>query len=105
MRVFYASVVYALFNRCGLTVITEDAPTTGRIDFTVLCAEEKAYIIEFKVVEEDGKGKALEQIKTKRYFEKYANRYPELYLIGIEFSKSTRNIVDFKWEKIKNPDK
>jgi len=27
------------------------------------------------------------------------NKYKEIYLIGIEFSKSERNIVNFQWER------
>ena len=44
--------------------------------------------------------KALEQIKEKRYYEKYREKAEELILIGIEFSKEDRNICKFEWEKI-----
>ncbi len=94
---FYASVVYALFNGSGLTTITEDATNKGKIDLTVMI-ENKVYIIEFKVVEETEKGQALQQIKEKRYYEKYTGK--EIYLIGIEFSREKRNIVNFEVEKV-----
>jgi len=42
----------------------------------------------------------LSQIKEKRYFEKYVNKYSTVYLIGIEFSKKDRNIVSFDWERL-----
>ena len=45
-------------------------------------------------------GKALEQLKAKRYHEKYLSKCLELYLIGVEFSKEKRNIVDFSWERV-----
>ncbi len=67
---YYASVVYALLNGSGLTVVAEDATNAGKIDLTVLW-NNRAYIVEFKVVEGKGEGKALQQIKEKRYFEKY----------------------------------
>ncbi len=95
---FYASVVYALFNGSGLTTITEDATNKGKIDLTVMI-ENKVYIIEFKVVEDTDKGQALQQIKEKRYYEKYTGK--EIYLIGIEFSKERRNIVNFEVEKVR----
>ncbi len=60
--------------------------------------ENKVYIIEFKVVEDTDKGQALQQIKEKKYYEKYTGK--EIYLIGIEFSKEKRNIVNFEVEKV-----
>jgi hypothetical protein len=56
--------------------------------------------VEFKVVEDKADGNALSQIKEKRYFEKYVNKYSSVYLIGIEFSKKDRNIVSFDWERL-----
>jgi len=92
-------VIYALFNGAGLRTIAEDATNTGRIDLTVLW-ESNAYVVEFKVVEDKSDGNALSQIKEKRYFEKYVNKYSSVYLIGIEFSKKDRNIVSFDWERL-----
>ncbi len=97
---FYASVVYALFTGSGLTTITEDATNRGKIDLTVI-AQDKVYIIEFKVIEETEEGKALDQIKEKKYYEKYQDKYKEIYLVGIEFSKEKRNIVNFEVERMK----
>ncbi len=60
-------------------------------------------IFEFKVVEEEsGQNTALEQIKNKKYYEKYLNSGKEIYLVGIEFSKVERNIVRFDWELVNN---
>jgi hypothetical protein len=98
---FYASVVYALFNGSGLQTITEDAASTGRIDLTVI-HRGKVYVMEFKVVEGEAEGRALQQIKERRYFEKYLGKYPEIYLMGIEFSKESRNIVGFEWESLQS---
>ncbi|HON17522.1 MAG TPA: PD-(D/E)XK nuclease domain-containing protein, partial [Spirochaetota bacterium] len=81
-------------------VKAEDITNKGRIDLTVFI-EERAYMIEFKVVEEKMEGKALQQIKEKRYFEKYINQYKDIYLVGIEFSKAERNIVGFEVEIVK----
>ena len=97
---FYASVVYAYFSALGVDVRVEDATNVGRLDMAVIF-ENKCYIFEFKVIElDESKGKALSQLKEKRYHEKYLNQCKEVYLIGIEFSKEKRNITNFEWEKI-----
>ena len=95
---FYASVVYALFNGAGFETVAEDTTNKGKIDLTVIYMN-KAYIVEFKIVEDQPDKTALKQIEEKRYFEKYLGKYEEVYLIGIEFSKKDRNIVDFQWSK------
>jgi hypothetical protein len=59
--------------------------------------EDRIYLIEFKVIEQAGEGKALEQIKTKGYAEQFAGQ--EVYLIGVEFSSEEQNIVRFEWER------
>ncbi|ADR19997.1 ATP-binding protein [Calditerrivibrio nitroreducens] len=96
---FYASVVYALFTGSGLNTRSEDTTNLGKIDLTVLY-QDRAYIIEFKVVEKDSEGKALGQIKEKRYYEKYTDSCREINLIGIEFSKEKRNVVYFEYETL-----
>lgn len=95
---YYASVIYALFNGAGLNVIVEDTTNLGRIDLTVIY-QDRVYILEFKVVENAAEGTALKQIRDKRYCEKYLGKYNQVYSIGIEFSKSLKNIVYFEFEK------
>ena len=97
---YYASIVYAYFAATGFEVTAEDATNHGRIDLTVLY-KDRAYIIEFKVVELiKDKISALDQIKQKRYYEKYKNNYNEIYLIGVEFSRDERNIVNWQVERV-----
>jgi len=56
--------------------------------------------MEFKVLEnEKERGKALKQIKEKEYFKKYLN-YEKIYLVGIEFDKINKNLVNFEYEVI-----
>jgi hypothetical protein len=94
---FYASVIYAYLMSLGLDLISEDVTNKGRIDLTVFVSD-KIYVIEFKV---DGKtGEALEQIKEKRYYEKYLNDDKEIYLVGIELSSEEKNIVNFEWKRV-----
>jgi len=97
---FYVSVMYALLSSSGFKMIPEDMTNTGRIDCSILY-NDIIYILEFKVVDEAKKGIALQQIKEKKYYEKYLHQYSEVYLIGIEFSKINKNITGFEVEKIK----
>ena len=99
---YYANVIYAYFAGLGIEFKAEDTTNLGRIDLTIATPDmSQVYIIEFKVVENENRnGKALEQIKEKKYHEKYLNRAEEIIIIGIEFSKKDRNICKFEWERI-----
>ena len=100
---YYASVFYCYFTALGLDVTAEDATNHGRIDLTVNL-EGKVFILEFKVVDLDtGKNSALAQIKAKGYHEKYRGKADEMYLIGVEFNRTERNIVRFEHEKLDSP--
>lgn len=60
----------------------------------------KNHQFEFKVLDgEQPDGSALQQIKEKGYAAKYRDGHNRIFLIGIEFSKITRNIVGFDWEQ------
>lgn len=94
---YYASVFYSYFASLGLDITLEDTSNLGRIDMT-LKFNQQVYIFEFKVVELIPQGKALQQIKDKAYADKYRGLNQPIYLIGVEFSKTDRNIVGFEWE-------
>ena len=93
---FYASVIYAYFVGAGFDkVLAEDVTNDGRIDLSVFI-DDYIYIFEFKV---DKKG-ALEQIKSKEYFQKYLSSGKEIYIIGVEFDSKSRNVVGYEWEGV-----
>ncbi|MCL5054649.1 MAG: ATP-binding protein [Firmicutes bacterium] len=96
---FYASIVYTYFAASGLNCVVEDSTSKGKLDMAVFY-KNRCYLFEFKVVELEPEGKALEQIKRKKYEEKYHGRYEEIYLIGVEFSAKERNVLLFEWEKL-----
>lgn len=96
---YYASVFYSYFASLGLDVTVEDSTNLGRIDMT-LQFNDQVYIFEFKVVALVPEGKALQQIKDKGYADKYRHSKQPIHLIGVEFSKDTRNIVAFEREQI-----
>ena len=92
----YASVVYSFFAGMNLTVIAEDASSRGRVDLSIQLGN-NTYIIEFKVVKRKSKNNsALQQIIQRGYAAKYAGT---VYQIGIEFSETRRNIVNFAWQR------
>ncbi len=94
---YYASIFYSYFAALGLEIIVEDATNRGRIDMTVRY-NRRIYLFEFKVVEMVPEGKALEQLKSKGYAEKYRRYGEPISLIGVEFSRESRNIVGFEIE-------
>lgn len=91
---YYASVFYSHFAALGLDIRLEDATSMGRIDMAVLF-DDSVFIFEFKVVEDCPEGRALEQIKSKKYADKYRALGQTIHLIGIEFSRQTRSVSGF----------
>ncbi len=96
---YYVSVFYSYFAALGLDIRLEEATNQGRIDMTVLF-NHQVFLFEFKVVELNPAGQALPQIKDKGYADKFKARGEPIHLIGVEFSKATRNIVGFEVETL-----
>jgi hypothetical protein len=92
---YYASIFYCYFAALGLDIRLEDSTSHGRIDMAVLF-NGGVFLFEFKVVELTPEGRALQQIRDKGYAEKYRARGEPIHLIGVEFSKASRNIVGFE---------
>jgi len=93
---YYANIFYVYIASLGLKIIAEDVTNIGRIDFT-LFIKDKIYIFEFKL---EQKGRALEQIKQRKYYQKYLNKAQDIILVGIDFDKEQKNIKSLEWEKI-----
>ncbi len=96
---FYASVFYSHFAALGLDIRLEDPTNQGRIDMTLLFAGQ-VFVFEFKVVEANANGSALQQIKDMGYADKYRSRGEPIHLVGVEFSKTSRNVVGFEAETL-----
>jgi len=96
---YYVSIFYSYFAALGLTIQLEDPSNQGRIDMTVLF-NGQVFLFEFKVVEMNPAGKALQQIKQMHYADKYRDRGEPIHLIGVEFSKASCNIVCFEVETL-----
>ena len=91
---YYASVFYSHFAAAGLDVVVEDSSSHGRVDMAVRF-NANVYLFEFKVVELAPEGAAMEQIRERRYAEKYRHLGEPIHLIGVEFSRETRNLAGF----------
>ena len=97
---YWASVFYSHFAAIGLDIRVEDTTNHGRIDMAVR-AGGAVWIFEFKVVELVPEGKALAQIQAKGYADKYRGRGEPVHLVGVEFSRDSRNIVGFETETLR----
>jgi len=91
---YYQTVFYLIFSLIGLKVEAEVKTNKGRIDAVII--DKEIYIFEFKF---DGdKDQALNQIKDKKYFEKYQGERKKIYLFGVEFAD--KNVGDWVVEKL-----
>ncbi len=97
---YYASVFYAYFASLGLDIVLEDSSNVGRLDMTVRF-NQHIYLFEFKVVELEPDGGALQQIKARGYADKYRALQQTIHLIGVEFSREQRSVVGFEIETLK----
>ena len=99
---YYASVFYSYFASVGLDIVVEDSSRHGRLDMAVLF-NDNVYLFEFKVVELVSEGAAMAQLKERRYADKYRARAEPIYLIAVEFSRESRNVVAFEVASTANP--
>ena len=95
---YYASVFYSHFAALGLDVTVEDSSSGGRVDMAVRF-NGQVYLFEFKVVELEPEGAALAQLEARRYADKYRSLGQPINLIGVEFSRETRNVAAFEVER------
>ena len=96
---YYASVFYCYLAALGMEIRLEDPTNLGRIDMTLLF-NGQVFLFEFKVVEMNPAGSALQQLKDMDYADKYRSRGEPIHLIGVEFSKASRNVVGFEVETL-----
>ena len=94
---YYASVFYSYLAAIGLDLAPEDVSSMGRVDLR-LALDGVIILIEFKVVPDVATGQALTQLRERDYAAKYRGTGQPLYLLGVEFSKATRQIVGFEWQ-------
>ncbi len=87
---FYHALLQMICNVLGINVAAEVSIATGRIDMT-LNTPTALYIFEFKL--NQSAEVALQQIKDRRYYEKYRATHATIYLVGLAFSYKTKTIT------------
>jgi len=97
---YYASVFYSYFTGAGLEATVEDSTSRGRLDMAVRF-NGNVYLFEIKVVEEAPQqaaedGAALAQLRERGYADKYRHLGQPIHLIGVEFSRESRNVAAFE---------
>ena len=97
---YYASVFYSYFAALGYEITVEESTVEessshGRLDMAVRTGGH-VYLFEFKVVEMSPPGSALAQLRERDYAAKYRGRGEPIHLIGVEFSRKTRNVTAFE---------
>ena len=92
---FYASVFYSYFAALGYDIAVEESSSHGRLDMAVRTAGH-VYLFEFRVAEMAPPGSALAQLQERGYADKYRAAGDPIHLIGVEFSRASRNITAFE---------
>ena len=96
LEVHYQNVLFIVFKLIGLHVTTEYRTSRGRIDL-LLQTDSYIYIMEFKL---DGTAEeAIQQIETKGYAQPFATDPRQLFKIGLNFCRETRNIDNWIIQK------
>jgi len=89
IELHYQNVLFIVFRLAGLYTQIEYHTSQGRIDL-VLQTPGYVYIMEFKL---DGSAEqAIAQIEEKQYALPFAKDSRKVYIIGVNFSSTTRNI-------------
>ncbi len=92
---YYASVFYSYFAALGYDIAVEESSSHGRLDMAVR-TDGHVYLFEFKVAELAPPGSALAQLRERDYAAKYRGGAESIHLIGVEFSRKTRNVTVFE---------
>ncbi len=94
---YYQTIFFTVFTLIGVRVDAEVSTNIGRID-AVVRTSAAIFIFEFKL--NGTADEAMAQIHAKRYFEPYLDDGRPITLIGVEFSRQTRNLGEHRVETI-----
>jgi len=86
---YYHSLLHVVCALLGSDVISEVMTSVGRIDM-VISLPETIFIIELKL--DKSAVEALEQIKERRYAEKYRASEKKILLVGFNFEYATKEV-------------
>lgn len=95
---YYHSLIQFLVYLLGFDADSEISTSNGRIDLMIRL-KTRVFIFEFKL--NQPAQSALQQIKDKRYYEKYLSNDKDLSLVGISFNWEDKNLkIDCVFEDI-----
>ncbi len=93
----FRTAIYLLFTLMGFYTKMEDRTSVGSIDLTVETPD-YVYLFEFKI--DKSARAAMDQIRERRYWEKFLASGKKIYLIGANFDTKTRLLNDTLIEKV-----
>ena len=93
----FHSLFYLMVNAGGTPADIELLTSSGRIDMVVEYRD-RVYIMEFEC--NQSAERAIEQIKEKEYYRPFLGKGKEIILLGINFDTESRNIKEWKWERV-----
>ncbi len=100
---FFASMLYSCFVSLGVTVTGEDSSSHGRADLVVTRGEQ-VFILECKMQGESAVETALsaaeEQLRVKKYADKYRGDGRKVHRLAMVFEHGERNLVGFSAESL-----
>lgn len=89
---YFHTIFYLMISASGANADCEPLTSEGRIDLAVEFAD-KVYLIEFKC--NQNAKTAIQQIRNKRYAERYRQSGKKRILMGINFSTEQRNLSEW----------
>lgn len=91
---YYHVFIHIVLKIIGVSIESEISTNLGRID-SVIFTDTHINIIEFKMEDNNS---PLDQIRERKYYEKYLSDSREINILGIVFSKKERNIKEYAIE-------
>ncbi len=92
----FQNVIYLVFTILGEFIISEAHFSKGRAD-SILINKDYVYIFEFKI-DQDAQT-ALNQINVKNYAGRFKMDGKQIFKVGVSFSSTEKNIVDWVAEE------
>lgn len=96
---YYSSIMYAILSLAGISGQFELMTHVGRLD-CALELDNVVYIFEFKLDASAKEG--LQQIKEKKYYQKYLSPGKKIYMIGVAFDRAEKNVKEWAVERFNN---
>ncbi|PID27451.1 MAG: AAA family ATPase [Candidatus Cloacimonadota bacterium] len=87
---YYHTIIYLALKFMGINIDVEQKTNNGVIDAVVKVGD-FIYVMEFKM---NSAKSAIEQIKSKKYYEPYLNDKKKVVCMGIAFNEKDRNVKD-----------